>query len=101
MLEYMKQTTTVIKKLLQALLKRLNVEPIDKHKEILSMGSTRINLNYYPVCPDPNLTVGVGSHSDISTLTLLLEDDIGGLQVKDTEINAWILVPPVNGFRDT
>nr|GMD14880.1 feruloyl CoA ortho-hydroxylase 1-like [Ipomoea batatas] len=57
----------------------------------------RININYYPKCPNPDLTVGVGRHSDISTLTLLLQDDIGGLYVRKLEHEAWSHVPPVKG----
>ncbi|KAK9224348.1 hypothetical protein WN943_009381 [Citrus x changshan-huyou] len=46
------------------------------------LGSRRVNLNYYPMCPNPEHTVGVGRHSDISTFTILLQDDIGGLHVR-------------------
>jgi feruloyl-CoA ortho-hydroxylase len=50
-LEYMKSSEVVIKRLLEALMKRLNVKEIDEMKESLLMGSKRINLNYYPTCP--------------------------------------------------
>jgi feruloyl-CoA ortho-hydroxylase len=59
-------------------------------------GSKRINLKYYPTCHNPELTVGVGRHSDVSTLTILLQDDIGGLYVKGDN-DRWIHVPPVSG----
>ena len=78
-MEYMRSFELVIKRLLEALMKRLNVKEIDETKESLLMGSKRINLNYYPICPNPELTVGIGRHSDVSTLTILLQDDIGGL----------------------
>ncbi|KAF4364979.1 hypothetical protein G4B88_021796 [Cannabis sativa] len=103
LLEYMKKTETVIKKLLEVLMKRLNVTKIDKEKESALMGSKRINLNYYPICPNPDLTVGVGRHSDVSTLTILLQDEIGGLYVKVEEEeetnnnNNWVHVPPMKG----
>ena len=80
-MEYMRSFELVIKRLLEALMKRLNVKEIDETKESLLMGSKRINLNYYPICPNPKLTVGVGCHLDVSTLTILLQDDIGGLYV--------------------
>ncbi|KAL2557144.1 Feruloyl CoA ortho-hydroxylase 1 [Forsythia ovata] len=57
-LEYMNKSEHVIKKLLEILMKRLNVTSIDETKESLLMGSTRINLNYYPKCPNPDLTIG-------------------------------------------
>ncbi|KAK8634229.1 hypothetical protein V6N13_015057 [Hibiscus sabdariffa] len=38
--------------------------------------------NYYPPCPQPDLTVGIASHADPGVLTLVLQDHIGGLQIK-------------------
>lgn len=93
----MKSSEVLIKQLLQVLMKGLNVTEIDEAKETLLMGSLRTNLNYYPVCPNPELTIGVGRHSDVSTLTILLQDDIGGLYVRGNKGNSWIHVPPVNG----
>ncbi|CAK9187756.1 unnamed protein product, partial [Ilex paraguariensis] len=95
-LEFVKKSELVIRRLLEVLMKRLNVKEIDKTKELLLMGSKRINLNYYPKCPNPNLTVGVGRHSDVSALTLLLQDDIGGLYVRKMDGNSWIHVPPIS-----
>lgn len=96
-LEYMKKTETVIKRLLQVLMKRLNVKEIDETKESLLMGSKRINLNYYPICPNPDLTVAIGRHSDVSTLTVLLQDETGGLYVRAEDGERWIHMPPVPG----
>uniref|UniRef100_A0A0D9VXN2 Fe2OG dioxygenase domain-containing protein n=1 Tax=Leersia perrieri TaxID=77586 RepID=A0A0D9VXN2_9ORYZ len=51
--------------------------------------------NYYPPCPEPDLTVGTGRHSDPAFLTVLLQDGMGGLQaLLDGQ---WVDVPPVNG----
>ncbi|KAH7532298.1 hypothetical protein FEM48_Zijuj04G0005000 [Ziziphus jujuba var. spinosa] len=98
LLEYMRKSEAVVKQLLKVLMEKLNVTEIDTSKENLLMGSRRININYYPICPNPELTVGVGRHSDVSTLTILLQDDIGGLYVRDLEDNnSWIHVPPVKG----
>ncbi|GKC12213.1 feruloyl CoA ortho-hydroxylase 1-like protein, partial [Tanacetum coccineum] len=96
-LEYLKSSESVVKKLLEILMNGLNVKEIDETRESILMGSKRINLNYYPKCPDPELTVGVGRHSDVSTLTILLQDDIGGLYVRNTETMKWIHVPPFSG----
>ncbi|XP_049405573.1 feruloyl CoA ortho-hydroxylase F6H1-3-like [Solanum stenotomum] len=96
-LEYLKSCDTVIRKILKLLMGGLNVREIDEEKEELLMGLKRINFNYYPKCPNPELSVGVGRHSDISTITVLLQDDIGGLYVKKHETNVWIHIPPVNG----
>ncbi|KAJ1399386.1 Oxoglutarate/iron-dependent dioxygenase [Sesbania bispinosa] len=96
-LEYMKRSETLIKQLLNALMKRLNVREIDETNELLLMGSKRINLNYYPICPNQDLTVAIGRHSDVSTLTVLLQDQTGGLYVRAADCHGWIHVPPISG----
>ena len=92
-LEYMKKVELVTKRLLEVLLKRLGVEEIDKTTEIKLMASPILSLNYYPCCPSPELTVGVGRHSDISTITILLQDETGGLYMRGTSEDSWIHVP--------
>ena len=96
-LEYMKKSEAVVKKLVNALMKGLNVREMDEERENVLMGSKRININYYPICPNPELSIGVGRHSDVSTLTILLQDEIGGLYVRDEKRDRWIHVPPIRG----
>ncbi|EOY32314.1 Oxoglutarate/iron-dependent dioxygenase - like 10 [Theobroma cacao] len=96
-LEYMRSSEVVIKQLFQILMNGLNVKEIDETTKSLLMGSVRTNLNYYPICPNPELTVGVGRHSDVSSLTILLQDEIGGLYVKGNQGGNWIHVPPIKG----
>ncbi|XP_050915970.1 1-aminocyclopropane-1-carboxylate oxidase homolog [Lathyrus oleraceus] len=51
-------------------------------------GSLIISADHYPSCPNPNLTLGLLKHYDAYLITILLQDDISGLQVlKDGE---WI-----------
>ncbi|KAG0535036.1 hypothetical protein BDA96_04G331400 [Sorghum bicolor] len=38
-------------------------------------------INFYPPCPQPELTLGVAPHTDMSTLTILVPNEVQGLQV--------------------
>ncbi|PAN08403.1 hypothetical protein PAHAL_1G410800 [Panicum hallii] len=38
-------------------------------------------INLYPPCPQPELTLGVAPHTDMSTLTVLVPNEVQGLQV--------------------
>ncbi|KAK7273898.1 hypothetical protein RIF29_14965 [Crotalaria pallida] len=49
--------------------------------------------HYYPFCPQADLTVGLNSHTDPGALTVLLQDHVGGLQVRTEE--GWVDVKPV------
>ncbi|XP_052726123.1 probable 2-oxoacid dependent dioxygenase isoform X2 [Vigna angularis] len=51
--------------------------------------------NYYPPCPEPALTMGNKEHSDGDIMTILLQDQMGGLQVLHD--SQWICVPPMHG----
>ncbi|XVF47210.1 hypothetical protein PTKIN_Ptkin03bG0090900 [Pterospermum kingtungense] len=96
--EYMERAEPVIRKLLEVLLKGLKVKEIDKAREYTLMASPIVNFIYYPRCPKPDLTAGVRPHSDISTLTVLLQDNNGGLYVRATDDDgSWIHVPPIDG----
>ncbi|XP_015160218.1 feruloyl CoA ortho-hydroxylase 2-like [Solanum tuberosum] len=96
-LEYQKWVKPLAKNLLKVLLKGLNVNEIDESLEPLLMGTMNINMNYYPPCPNPSITMGDRRHCDGSCITLLFQDDTGGLDVRGTKEDNWIHVNPING----
>ncbi|KAF8641673.1 hypothetical protein HU200_067693 [Digitaria exilis] len=79
--------------------------------EGLGLGPTRLEeasclegramvCHYYPVCPEPERTMGVVPHTDPGVLTVLAQDGVGGLQVKQTDDDGgshWVDVKPVPG----
>ncbi|KAJ1286067.1 hypothetical protein BS78_03G325800 [Paspalum vaginatum] len=54
-----------------------------------------LRANYYPRCPQPDLTLGLSAHSDPGVLTVLLADEhVRGLQVRRAD-GEWVTVQPV------
>ncbi|PIN17392.1 Iron/ascorbate family oxidoreductase [Handroanthus impetiginosus] len=50
--------------------------------------------NYYPPCPQPELTLGLPPRTDLNALTILLQsEDVNGLQV--IKEGKWVAVDPV------
>jgi isopenicillin N synthase-like dioxygenase len=49
-------------------------------------------VNHYPVCPDPGKVFGIPAHTDPQMLSILYQDDVGGLQVNKN--GKWIGVRP-------
>ncbi|XP_026394386.1 protein DMR6-LIKE OXYGENASE 2-like [Papaver somniferum] len=70
--------------------KRLNGYFDDEHTSF-------IRFNHYPPCPTPHLALGVGHHKDSGALTVLAQDDVGGLEVKRKTDGEWIKVMPIAG----
>ncbi|KAI5649438.1 hypothetical protein M9H77_35443 [Catharanthus roseus] len=54
-----------------------------------------IKGHYSPPCPEPDLTLGSVTHTDFGFLTLILQNEIGGLQVLYE--NEYVDVPPIPG----
>jgi isopenicillin N synthase-like dioxygenase len=54
-------------------------------------------LFHYAGAADGADQQGVGPHTDWNFLTLLLQDDVGGLQARSAGAGRWIDVSPVDG----
>ncbi|KAM3377500.1 2-oxoglutarate-dependent dioxygenase 19 [Capsicum galapagoense] len=90
-LEYSKKLREVARKLLGGVSESLGLEEsyLDKALDLES-GLQVFVGNYYPPCPQPELTMGMPPHSDHGLLTLLISNQVGGLQVQHQ--GKWINV---------
>lgn len=65
------------------------------YREFFEDSSSIMRCNYYPPCQEPDLTLGTGPHCDPTSLTILQQDDVNGLQVFAD--NKWKSIRPVPG----
>ena len=65
----------------------------DYIKNVLGDQGQHMAINYYPECPEPELTYGLPGHTDPNALTILLQDfEVPGLQIlKDGK---WVAINP-------
>ncbi|PON61012.1 Oxoglutarate/iron-dependent dioxygenase [Trema orientale] len=86
-----------VQKVMEELLASLSVlMGMDKNglKRLHGVMKQSMRMNYYPPCSQPDLVLGLSLHSDVGTLTVILQDgDITGLQVKYE--GKWIPVKPI------
>ncbi|KAK2972795.1 hypothetical protein RJ640_028323 [Escallonia rubra] len=82
-------------RLQEAISESLGLEK-DCMRNILGEQGQHMAINYYPPCPEPELTYGLPAHTDPNALTILLQDmHVSGLQVlKDGK---WMAVKPHPG----
>lgn len=93
-MEYSRQVQVLGSLLFELLSEALGLKP--DHLEGMDCAKGHSILShYYPACPEPELTMGTTKHSDPDFLTILLQDQIGGLQVLSHD--GWVDVPPVPG----
>ncbi|KAG9133068.1 hypothetical protein Leryth_023980 [Lithospermum erythrorhizon] len=94
MLKYSNHVKNLGLTLFELLSEALGLKP-DHLKEMKCAEGIYMLGHYYPPCPQPELTLGFTSHTDSGFLTILLQDEIGGLQVQYED--QWIDVPHVPG----
>ncbi|KFK31257.1 hypothetical protein AALP_AA6G088800 [Arabis alpina] len=91
MLEYTKRMMKLGELIFELLSEALGLKS-NHLKEMDCAKSLSLLSHYYPPCPEPDRTFGISSHTDISFITILLQDHIGGLQILHD--GYWIDVPP-------
>ncbi|KAI3473964.1 hypothetical protein Pfo_028538 [Paulownia fortunei] len=105
---YAKETKFLFLMLVEAILESLGLKNREKKTETvndenddeeilkeLEDGSQLMVVNCYPPCPQPDLTLGMPPHSDYGFLTLLLQDEVKGLQIQHQD--KWVTVQPIPG----
>lgn len=90
--EYSKHARELALRLLEAISESLG---LDKQHMVKAMGkqAQHMAINYYPLCPQPELTYGLPGHKDPNAITILLQDCVSGLQVMRD--GKWVAVAPV------
>ncbi|KAL8094909.1 hypothetical protein AgCh_036426 [Apium graveolens] len=66
-----------------------------KFKDLDFCGARVFVGHIYPYCPQPDLTMGITSHTDPTIITVLLQNQVQGLQVKHGQ--EWVDVKPLHG----
>ncbi|XP_072955818.1 protein DMR6-LIKE OXYGENASE 1-like [Typha angustifolia] len=90
--EYSKHARELALRLLEAIAESLGLEK-DNLVKALGKQAQHMAINYYPPCPQPELTYGLPGHKDPNAITILLQDGVSGLQVlRDDE---WVAINPV------
>ncbi|KAH7833207.1 hypothetical protein Vadar_004109 [Vaccinium darrowii] len=92
--EYCKRAREVITELLKGISESLGLEESYIEKAMnLESGWQMFVTNLYPICPQPELAMGLPSHTDHGLLTLLIANEIGGLQIQRN--GKWLNVNPL------
>jgi len=79
-LEYINHVAKLADILLGLLSEALGLKPDHLKAAECDKGQV-LACHYYPACPQPELTLGTAKHTDPSFLTIVLQDQSGGLQV--------------------
>jgi isopenicillin N synthase-like dioxygenase len=92
-LAYMREAEAAAHAIMQGIALGLGLSP-DYFRETYTARPTLLfRVFHYPPSPRADEGWGVGEHTDYGLLTLLAQDDIGGLQVKTPQ--GWITAPPI------
>ncbi|PHU22326.1 Naringenin,2-oxoglutarate 3-dioxygenase [Capsicum chinense] len=93
--EYSKQVVKFCGHLMKILSKELGLkEDVLQNAFGEDIGAC-LRVNFYPKCPQPDLTLGLSPHTDPGGLAILLPDQhVAGLQVRHNGL--WITVNPAS-----
>lgn len=92
---YMREATRAAHALLEGISLSLGLDAGYFHQVYTQDPTVLFRIFHYPAVDHESESWGVGEHTDYGLLTLLAQDEAGGLQVKIPE--GWIDVPPRAG----
>ncbi|KAK7252068.1 hypothetical protein RIF29_35776 [Crotalaria pallida] len=92
--EYIQEVEKLAYKLLELIALSLGLEAKRFDEFFIKDQTSFIRINHYPPCPYPHLALGVGRHKDDGALTILAQDEVGGLEVKRKTDQEWVRVKP-------
>ena len=91
-MEYYQETCKLAKDILKVLALTLEL-PETYFDEFTSGAVATMRLLHYPPQPadsDEKLSRGIGAHTDFGAVTLLLQEEVDGLQVWDKDTQTWL-----------
>ncbi|KAL3690408.1 hypothetical protein R1sor_016717 [Riccia sorocarpa] len=92
--QFFQNVEDLTKQLCELYAEDLGVES-DFYRKHVDSSDLMVRWNYYPACPNPSIIPGAKSHTDMNMITILLQDQVGGLQVEKD--GRWFDVKPING----
>ncbi|KAL3694744.1 hypothetical protein R1sor_008395 [Riccia sorocarpa] len=92
--QYFQKLQELTRQLFELFAEDLGLES-DFYSKHVDSSELTIRWNYYPACPNPSTILGAKSHTDSNMFTILLQDQVGGLQVEKD--NRWFDVKPIPG----
>ena len=94
-LDYLKAATETAHALMEGIALSLKLDADYFHRTYTADPTILFRIFHYPAMPPGSEDWGVGEHTDYGLLTLLAQDDLGGLEVKTAR--GWIDAPPIEG----
>ncbi|XP_017979963.1 PREDICTED: gibberellin 2-beta-dioxygenase 8 [Theobroma cacao] len=89
--EYATKANLLAQRLAECLAQNLGIKP-NYFQENCSPSSSSLRMNRYPPCPYSSRMFGIIPHTDTDFLTILSQDQVGGLQLKRD--GRWVSAKP-------
>jgi isopenicillin N synthase-like dioxygenase len=94
-LDYLEAATATAHALMEGIALSLKLDAAYFHRTYTANPTILFRIFHYPAMPVTSDDWGVGEHTDYGLLTLLAQDELGGLQVYTAL--GWIAAPPIPG----